>query len=223
MRTKRKNCRIVIIFLVVGLMSACTSTNNSTEVKAIEEAPAFKHATIEAKLPAKDDIRQAVQLLNQYNDTANVAWIDLTKADSARIADIDKMVIQMTNSRGLVSKEDITSLKQLLEEAKGNRLSVASQFNNASLQHYYVVTDSLTMHTLRINSRLKLEHKLKPSMHKLAQSISRAENELLQKKAVYNAAARKYNDFFWEKRSCMLQAKHVLPPKPIRACFGNAS
>jgi hypothetical protein len=213
-----KSVCAVLFVLISGFIVSCTNVPGETP---ISKDPTISSNLVTVSIPDAKEISDAVLLLQQYSDTANRAWTDLNQANAEKVTFISQLVAEFSRTKGITSMNDFDNLKQLLQETKKNTLTLNSQYNNASVHHYDNLNDSLTTKTLRMYSRLKSARKSKPVMAALVNKIQKAEEEVTLKKGLYNEAAKKYNDFFWEKRTFVLQARGELPARPVRACFRN--
>ncbi len=168
-----------------------------------------------------NDAKVALSTLQQYSDTASIAWKELDQADSVKMADIARLVLEF--SYGTAAPKELGELQRLLVEAQTAKLRFDDQFNASALQRYDAITDTLTDKTLKLNTKLKLANKFKPMMGQLADAIDQDENVVIVKRAMYDEAASKYNAYFTQKKSVIAQVDSAVASKPNRAYFPSAN
>lgn len=166
-----------------------------------------------------NDAKIALTALQQYDDTVTTSWKELDQADSVKIADIERLILEMSYARGMVPAKDFSDLQRLMTEAKASRLKPADQYNNAALHQYDALTDTLSEKVLKVNAKLKLANKVKPIMVQLSEAIDQDENNVIIKRAMYDAAARKYNAYLAQKKSLISQLDSTDTVRQARAYF----
>jgi hypothetical protein len=210
---KRSSCVVVIVALT-GFITSCKHTQS--DVSTIQETDLPDHF-VSVSIPSNQDIQYAVQLLHQYSDTANAAWLELNHAHTLYLEHMEELI--SLYQKGTGNQFQVNELKQLWKEVHSNPLTMSSQYNNTYLDHTTLLTDSLTSNALLFYVTMKSFRKATPSMLRLVQMIQQDEKEIKFRRERYNELAKRYNDFFWEKRTFLLQARGELPARPIRACF----
>jgi hypothetical protein len=191
--------------LALSFVASCTNPSGDLPISgAISDA---------------NDAKAALSTLQQYEDTVSATWKELDQADSVKIADIARLVLEMSYARGTVPANDFNDLQRLLTNAQATRLKPADQYSNTALQKYDALTDSLTDKVLKVNAKLKLANKLKPIMTELSESIDQDENNVIIKRAMYDEAAKKYNEYLAQKKSMIDQLDSTVAAKPVKAYF----
>lgn len=198
-------------FILISSCYLISCTNSSSDLP------------ISGSISNADDVKQAYTSLTQYNDSVDLAWEEVIKADSLKMADIDRLILEISYAHGAISGQDFLGLQQLQKKVQANHLQAKDQFNNGSLHKYDAMEDSLVNLTFYLNGKLKLAHKVKPIMNELVESIERNEDRMIIKRAQYDEAAKHYNTFFSQKKSLIILSDSSYSSKPLRAYFNNVN
>jgi hypothetical protein len=179
------------LFLIVSIVAIAVSCKEKETEKS-------KTETTEKSIPA-DTLKIRI---DNRKDSMNTAWKKMMDADDQKFADIKRLLQEVTFTKSF-NPVEINKLNALADSVKGSRYT-AENMTSEKIDNYDKATENLISQVYAVVQK-NPEMPAHSITETLIQDISKAENEVVNHRIVYDRWAKEYNHLLDTQKSALQQ------------------
>jgi hypothetical protein len=197
--------KLVYIVALASLLYSCDEKTNKE--------------VIGGAITESNDITKIKTKLKLLDDSVTLAWKELDAVDSLKVAEITRLVQELSYVRGTIAPNEYKLVTTKLSEVKAQKLTLAKMSDVSALANYDLISDTLLVKTLDLTRKIKKQRKVNPIVDELAADIQTQDDKILLRRISYDNSAKAYNNYFIQNKEALIQADSTINNMPLKAYF----
>src|SRR6187402_1106473 len=197
--------KIIFLLGIVAFLYSCDEKTNKN--------------VIGGSITQTADIAKIKSNLQLFEDSVKTAWKELDVVDSSKVANIERLVKEVSYVRGPLVPNEFKAVSAKLSEAKAQKLTYDKMSDVSALANYDIVSDTLLSKTLDLTVKLKKQRKVNMIVDELTADIQAKDDLILLRRISYDNSAKAYNNYFILNKDVLIQADSTLKNTPLKAYF----